>query len=456
MMPAELRQALEQAIATGRMSVDRTLRPGGAAGGVQEGPDALAPHRDRAVTADRRRLDAFVRAAERSSVPTEPAQDPRTTAPRRNTRRVAINKLPSGAKIDKTRSPDASIDDLDPLELTALLHALGLAIPGEKTQAAETQTARAKDLLDTFVLKAPTLWGSPWTIGGSHGWRLRCRLNEAAYEKLQAAAAVAHCSMQVTEAGAGRHGQPTLRLDIGFNGTEDRQDLKQHLTTAVGGVGAVYKATRDIAAILADTIREMGAQIEIGFVCGTSLGGGAAQAFLASLESRIRLPASPPLILLDPQLLNNAQSRHATRHGDHPYDFEQPRGIAITLDYQKEPRRGLMGLMKGPGRYKYPGLLQLKLGLRDTDGPGAEFSSGMSPLARAMMGLRDSGSPKPLAWPPGLGYHGPWAQYEQAIRRFTGQREGAAAHSLPGSPVSQGDSPRSAGPRPQSSVNPRK
>jgi hypothetical protein len=456
MMPSELRTVLEQAIATGRMSVGHTLRQLAAAGGVHAEPDVRASHRDGAGTADRRRLEAFARAAERRSLSTEPAQAPRTTTQRRNSSRVAINKLPSGAKIDKTHSPEASIDDLDPLELTALLHALGLARPDEEAQGRDTRKARAKDLLDTFRLEAPTILGSPWTISGSHGWRLRCHLTEEVYEKLQAAAAVAHCSMRVTQTGAGRHGQPKLRLAIGFNGTEDRQDLRQHLKTAVGGVGAVYKATREIAAILADTIRELGAHVEIGFVCGISLGGGAAQAFLASLESRIRLPAPPPLILLDPQLLNNAQARHATRHGEHPYDFEKPRGIAITLDYRKEPRRGLMGLMKGPGRYKYPGLLQLKLGLQDTDGPGAEFRNGMSPLVRSMMGLRDGGSPRPLAWPPGLGYHGPWDQYEQALRRFTGQPEATPAHSLPGSPASQGDSPRSAAPWLQSLVNPRK
>jgi hypothetical protein len=105
------------------------------------------------------------------------------------------------------------------------------------------------------------------------------------------------------------------------------------------------------------------------------------------------------MILLDPQLLNNGQARRATKGGDLHVDYSKPRGVAITLDYAKAPHRGLMGIMKGPGGYRYPGLVQIKLGLTDTDGP-----NGTSP--------ETSG-------PPGLGYHIDRAQLSRALGRFT-------------------------------------
>ena len=77
---------------------------------------------------------------------------------------------------------------------------------------------------------------------------------------------------------------------------------------------------------------------------------------------------------------------------------EKPRGIAISLDYDKDPRRGLMGVMKGPGGYKYPGLLHLRLGLTDTDGP-------------------NGGRPVPSRL--GLGYHHRGEEFIAAIHRFT-------------------------------------
>jgi hypothetical protein len=214
------------------------------------------------------------------------------------------------------------------------------------------------------------------------------------------AAKIAHCQVRVSRAYHDDDwtAPPKMRLEIFFGATQNMRDVKQDLKTAVGGLGPVYKATDEVAAILAEEIGKMRGNVEIGFVSGASMGGGTAQAFLAGLESRVQLPASPPLILLDPQLLNDAQSRYATRHGTLGYDFEKPRGIAISLDYDKAPRRGLMGIMKGPGGYKYPGLLHLKLGLKDTDGP-------------------EGG--KPMIAPPGLGYHGVWEQYMAAIRRFT-------------------------------------
>ena len=65
-----------------------------------------------------------------------------------------------------------------------------------------------------------------------------------------------------------------------------------------------------------------------------------------------------------------AQARAAARNGTHGYDFQQQRGVALSLDYADKPHKGLMDLMKGPGGYRHPGLMHLRLGLTGTDGPG--------------------------------------------------------------------------------------
>lgn len=75
------------------------------------------------------------------------------------------------------------------------------------------------------------------------------------------------------------------------------------------------------------------------------------------------------------------------------------RGVAITLDYEGDSRKGLMNVMKGLGRYKSPGLVQLRLGVKEGDG-------------------YYGGTPKPLG-PPGMGYHADPTMFENALDRFT-------------------------------------
>lgn len=338
------------------------------------------------------------------AIPTSPtlgelfAQDPpaKAKAPPDG---VAINQLNSGLKVDLARQPDAAIASLQPRELGALLQALQLGPPDTDERGLYDQKLRAQALLNGFCDKLGD-WGlQPHGLYGPTAGLLKRRLPGEAREKLLAAAEVAHCHLQVSRSSD--DDPPRMRLEIFFGAMEpSTRDVQQAFKTATGGLGPVYKATDAIAEVLAAQIHAMNGRVEIGFVGGASMGGGTAQAFLAGLESRVRLSASPPLILLDPQLLNNAQSRHATRSRPLDYDFEKPRGVAISLDYDKAPHRGLMGIMKGPGGYTYPGLLHLKLGLKDDDGPAGG---------------------KPLAVPPGLGYHGVGTQFVKAIRRFTGR-----------------------------------
>ncbi len=318
-------------------------------------------------------------------------------------RPTAINSLNSGVKVDLSHQPEATLANLPPQELDALFKALKLGQPQSGARELHQQKRQAQDLLDGFCHKLPDLMTRTSRVfhGPSAAVKLLMRpLPEQARRRLEEMARISHCKVLASEIAApvGTGAPPRVRLDIYFGAAENWRDIKQVFKTVAGGHGAVYKAADEVAALLADGIRAMDGPVEIGFVSGASLGGGTAQAFLAGLESRVRLPESPPLILLDPPLLNNTQSLHATRHGEIGYDFEKPRGIAISLDYDKDPRRGLMGMMKGPGGYKYPGLLHLRLGLTDTDGPAGS---------------------RPVASPLGLGYHHHANEFITAIHRFT-------------------------------------
>lgn len=75
------------------------------------------------------------------------------------------------------------------------------------------------------------------------------------------------------------------------------------------------------------------------------------------------------------------------------------RGVAITLANEADSRKGLLNVMKGLSRYKSPGLVQLRLGVKEGDG-------------------YYGGTPKPLG-PPGMGYHADPAMFENALDRFT-------------------------------------
>ncbi len=76
---------------------------------------------------------------------------------------------------------------------------------------------------------------------------------------------------------------------------------------------------------------------------------------------------NPPLVLLDPQLQNNAQSKSAL----HPSRLEKysppSSGVALTLGQKSHATRSLVGIPKNRG-LSVPDLVHLKLGLTETDG----------------------------------------------------------------------------------------
>ncbi len=232
-------------------------------------------------------------------------------------------------------------------------------------------------------------------------------------EKMNELAQAAHVSHLTFEeqTSTGRDGKVRHNLRLFFGGSENLlRDYLQAITSSVGRVGKVFVAARAVAQITAQAVEQWqhdGHEVRFEFIGGGSMGGAAAQVFAAALQSHVKLAAPAPLVLLDPQLLNNTQARHATKGGVHGYDFASLRGVAITLDYPAEPQLSLMGRMKGLG-YSSPGLVRIKLALQDDD-RDKETSNG-DWVNRP---------PKPYG-PPLTGYHADFVLYKKALLRFTG------------------------------------
>lgn len=227
--------------------------------------------------------------------------------------------------------------------------------------------------------------------------------------KLARAAHRSHLGFKA-ETSTGSDGTVRHDLRLFFGGSENiPRDYGQTAASFVGGVGRVLGAARKAAQIIAQAVEPLqrdGHEVRFESIGGVSMGGACAQIFAAALQSRVKLAAPAPLVLLDPQLLSNAQARRATKGGVHDYDFGSSRGVAITLDYPAAPRKSLMGRMKGLG-YRSPGLVRIKLALQGDDST-KQLSNGDWVNA----------PPKPYG-PPWTGYHGDLALYTKALQRFT-------------------------------------
>ncbi|MDB0572709.1 type III effector protein [Ralstonia solanacearum] len=235
--------------------------------------------------------------------------------------------------------------------------------------------------------------------------------------KLARAADISHLSLREETS---TRSDDTVRHDLRlfFGGSENiLRDYEQAAVSAVGKVGPVLGAARKAAQIIAQAVEQLqrdGHEVRFESIGGVSMGGASAQVFAAALQSRLQFPTPMPLVLLDPQLLNNTQARHATKGGVHDYDFGGSRGVAITLDYPAAPRKSLMGRMKGLG-YQSPGLVRIKLALQDGDS-----------VKRLNSGEWVDRPPKPYG-PPLTGYHGDLALYTKALLRFTSNPRPKAA-----------------------------
>jgi len=305
------------------------------------------------------------------------------------------NDLCSGPKIGTIANPENSIKNLDALEVHQLALTLGKATPHDCLHAGETEREVVRKTLASFA----TDLGSDLAFYdntfldrlGPIGPLLATEVDElkALVEKTHMNIA---CETIVSDTGS-----RSLHLRVYFNGTKNMRDAGQDMKSGLGLTGSIDQASKRIGELFAKLLAPPQC-VHLDLVSGLSMGGGSAQVFMAAIESRVALPKQPVMILLDPVLLNNRQAQFAKKDGDLVVDYAKPHGIAVTLDYAKQPHRGLMTKMKTFGGYKYPGLVQLKLGLDDNDG--------------------NSGRP-PKSFPRGLGYHSQLHFYAYALQRFS-------------------------------------
>lgn len=339
-------------------------------------------------------------------------------APVHKPKRKPINSLKSAPKIDLTKTPDASIRNLPPEQLKPLVRALGGgALSETNPRMAEAQLDLASVRLQNIRMDRFGLIDWKADLQNKAVW---AELNPEKQARLENAAHKAHMNIRQWRVADPDTGQTKIRMDIYFGGTMNGRDAKQDVMTAFGGVGEVYKATREAAELVAEAMAA-NPRLEITRVMGLSMGGGTAQAFVAGVQSRVQLKDDPALVLFDPQLLNNAQARHAVKDNPLDYDFEKLRGVAVTLDYEAAPHKGLMNIMKGAGGYKSPGLVQLRLGLKDNDGTKWVERPDPPGTSSQLPGKRYDKIPTAptVSGPPGMGYHTDTDLYEKALERFT-------------------------------------
>lgn len=317
-----------------------------------------------------------------------------------NAKRLSINSLKSGPKLSFVNDPKRAFDELDDRNVEALSEALGF---GKLSLDHEKRVKQKVAIRETFARLRSDIDRAlaDYDNAALDHEALNAPLSPQERDELRRVMDIAHLRVAAERGPGGRLLEP-LRLRVFFGGTQNARDFRQDIGSAFGRIGEVDRAAKRAGELFAKILSHPD-HVELDFIGGHSMGGAMAQTFRATVESRVLLPKQPSMILMDPQLLNDNQARRATKGGTLGVDYEQPRGVAVTLDYAKDPRRGLMGIMKGPGGYRYPGLVQLKLGLADTDGyrGGRPETSG----------------------PPGMGYHVDPRQFANALARFCTDRE---------------------------------
>ncbi|QUP55892.1 ankyrin repeat domain-containing protein (plasmid) [Ralstonia syzygii] len=353
-----------------------------------------------AGTAGMRRPQAPPRSASDLRVGPELRLSPRNA---RAAGKPAINDLKSGHKINLVRDPLRTFDELNDRDVEAISEALGFGkLSTDHADTREQQRTAIRRTLAQFVKELNHDLEDYDNAALEHP-ALNYPLSPEERDELMEAMKVAHIWIAATRVPGGHFEKP-LRLRLFFGGTQNLRDVRQDISSAFGRIADVDRAARRAGELFAKILSHPD-HVQLDFLGGASMGGAMAQAFRATVESRVLLPKQPSMILMDPQLLNNNQARRATKGGAIDVDYSRPRGVALTLDHSKAPHRGLMGIMKGPGGYRYPGLVHIKLGLTDTDG--------------------EQGSRPKTSGPPGLGYHADPRQFVNALSRFSVDRHEA-------------------------------
>jgi hypothetical protein len=338
-----------------------------------------------------------------------------------------INDLQSGGKIStfNTQHPEQplTLQDMGPAQCKKMASHLGLPPKAGQKGIADVlnRTLDAWRCLGFLVVREGV---SPHGFTNTSEYRSFSRmdkfklgLDDAAIEILLDAQEDRTVEVVVNDAT-----QPPS-LGLLFLGLSSKDDLKNILENAVGRKGRLTESLDEIADIFAKV--EKSGKGRINLISGHSMGGASAQyvaARLATTEAHPQSPA-PPMVLLDPQLLNNRHAAWAVRSAEDSYKFDRPRGVAITLNSPTHPKKSLMGKMKSYAGYHYPGLLELKLPTLPGDAvmvpaPKIDKDGRPVPAERHETVL---GDPRPVMH---MGYHmDPGAGlsiYEAAIHRFVG------------------------------------
>ncbi|BFO57214.1 hypothetical protein [Acidovorax sacchari] len=299
-------------------------------------------------------------------------------------------------RIDLRDYPHASVDSLPEPVLQSLGTALGL--PGSTGYLPAPALAEGiRQSLAALDMGVFSVYDDVHILNMDRDTPLRRNLDSSDRHRLSHLATKTHMTIRQTPVTPAVPGGPSYRVSIYFDGMPDGSK-QQNGTTLKGGVGRVYRMACEAAQLVAKAL-QADPTVQVSHICGLSMGGGSAQMFAAVLQGHLPWSPPPAVVLLDPMLLNPKQKAHAMAQSPHGYDFTQPRGIALTLDYAANPRKCLMDRQHAIGRSS-EGLVRLRLGLTDRDGLG--------------------GTPPKPHGPPGTGYHSNRHHYEAALARFTG------------------------------------
>jgi len=328
-------------------------------------------------------------------------------------RKAKVNKLENGLQLGQVQNPAYALDQIEnPAHVRELAEALGVVEPGSPAAVGSAERRAMREILDDFQnelgngmsaydndfvrrLDPPRAEGVPLVPGP---------LTAKECGELHRLMAQTH--MVIKAEPADLPDRPPA-LKIFFHGSnKSLRDIGHNVASLAGMTGSNDRAARRLGELFAKVLSEPD-QAELKFVGGLSMGGGMAQTFLATLQDHMAHPPKPPMVLLDPLLHNNRQARYATQHGD-PYSQDVARGLVITLDYARAPRRGVVDKLKKYLGYRTGGLVHLAMGLDDTDGGGSP--------------------PRPTHPRLRVGYHDDYAYYAAALERFTASQREPARH----------------------------
>jgi hypothetical protein len=315
----------------------------------------------------------------------------------------SISKLESGPVIDVT-----NIHDLERKDQVSIGEHLGLS---EEENIKEPFIKFNEILRLSHYGKRSSegeLISENYDLLTQEQWQSALQIDKAQMGKLRKAASTIHINIAVSKDFA----QEKKSILLYFLGSETKSftDNLQLAGTAMNVVGPVYKEITGLIEVFTQILKK-DSNYQLDLVSGHSLGAGVAQCFAMAI-------GNPRLIMLDPQLLTDKQANLVCGGADKAALFSKPHGIAITVDYDKKPSGGLMTRMKN-WNFKHPGILQLQMPLKPSDGDGVIYKKDK----RTAQLIAQSVVEEPRAGK--FGYHGAKPDmllFNYAIDRFVEER----------------------------------